>query len=643
MRFVVDASQTAGEISPLWFGHNLEHTRSCMWQGLSAQLIRNRKFAGMPQQHTGVSQDWVRIGPPQAWHIVELPPGPWDPGTTGETYTRHFDTSEAARERATRAHACGRQRIQAFQSGAPAGIGQDGLVLLAQRQYEVRVALLADRPLRVKVAILGSKPRPVWHEAQWTVTAERWAEEAFAFAAPQNDADARIEITFDGPGTLYVGAVSLLPAGTFYGLRPEVVALLKEISTPLLRWPGGNFADNYHWMDGLLPVDQRAPLRGHFQETLPHTHDFDMHEIGTDEFIALCREIGAEPFITINLGLEGPAEAAAWVEYCNGGPDTKWGRLRAERGHPEPYNVKYWSLGNEYGYGHMLGPNDPEGYRRVVTDCSAAMRAVDPSLEFTVCGIWWDEAWHREVLAKIGHVFENVSFHDYTRLMKEFEGEAGRSEFRRVAVEAPRAIFDQVRNVRNLVDAHAPADKPIGISFDEWNIWYAWYRPVGAAEGIYAASMLHHLCRDARGLGITLGAFFEPVNEGAIWVNPEGASLTAMGQVFRLLKAHQSRQLIRLQGMDPGDDMDVVASLGGAAGDLLVSLVNRSPDQSHEVELSFLKQGAVRQCEGSMLSSPDFLPASVFTETQLKAQVGNGSGVSITMPPHSVALVRASF
>lgn len=640
MRLTVDSSETVGIISPLWFGHNLEHTRSCMWRGLSAQLIRNRKFAGMPQQHSGAAQDWYRIGPPAAWHLVELPPTKWDPGTTGQTYTRHFDQSTAAQERASRAHACGRQRIQTFTPGIPAGIGQDGIHLEGGAGYEGRVALLADHPLRVSVSILSSTGA-AWHSSTLAV-GEAWQLETFSFVAPETDEDARIEITFDEPGALYVGAVSLLPEGHFHGLRPDVVALLKEISTPLLRWPGGNFADNYHWMDGLLPVDQRAPLRGHFQETLPHTHDFDMHELGTDEFIALCREIGAEPFITINLGLEGPAEAAAWVEYCNGGPETKWGQLRAERGHPAPYNVKYWSLGNEYGYGHMLGPNDPEGYRRVVTECASLMRAVDPSLNFTVCGIWWDEAWHEEVMAKIGSSFENVSFHDYTRLMREFEGEAGCAEFRRVAVEAPAAIFNQVANVRKLVDAHAPQGKPIGISFDEWNVWYAWYRNVGVAEGIYTGSMLHNFCRQAQALGITMGAFFEPVNEGAILVRPDGAELTAMGQVFRLLKAHQNRAGIVLAAMDPKGDLDAVASYDRAARDVCVSLINRSLDRALDVELRFPSAVAGEQARGTLLSSADFLPGSRFMENPLASEVLGDGGMCVSLPPCSVALLRVA-
>ena len=639
LRFSIDTGEVAGEISPLWFGHNLEHTRSCVWQGLSAQLVRNRKFAGMPQQHTGVAEDWYRIGPREAWHLVELAPGHWDPGTTGAPYTRHFDSSLDT----SRAHDCGHQRIQTFKDGAPAGIGQTGLSLVAGKQYEGQVALLIEQDMAVKVTIQGSQAHEPWCEVDFHLVPGQWSEATFAFVAPQSDADARLEITFTQAGVLYVGAASLLPAGHFHGLRPDVVELLKQISVRILRWPGGNFADNYHWKDGLLPVDQRAPLRSHFHETLPHTHDYDMHEIGTDEYIALCREIGAEPFITINLGMEGPLEATQWVEYCNGAPDTEWGRLRAERGHPEPYNVKYWSLGNEYGYGHMLGPNDPEGYRMVVTQCAAGMRAVDPSLVFTVCGIWWDEAWHREVLAKIGDCFDYVSFHDYTRLMKDFTGQAGKDEFRRVTATAPAAIFEQVGRVRELVDRFAPAGRQIGISFDEWNVWYAWYRPVGVVEGIYTASMLHQFCRQARRLGISLGAFFEPVNEGAIWVKPEQAGLTAMGQTFALLKTHQNNQLILVAAADPAGNVDVVASLDDASGDVWVSLVNRSADEDCPVELSFrggAGAGNVMMAEAVLLSSPTFLPESVFDETRLDVTMRNGAEARLTLPRHSIAMVR---
>lgn len=121
-------------------------------------------------------------------------------------------------------------------------------------------------------------------------------------------------------------------------------------------------------------------------ETQPFTHGYDMHEIDTDDFIALCREIGAEPFLTINAAWDSPEVCAAWVEYCNGPAESKYGRLRAQRGHQEPYNVKWWSLGNEMGYGHMEGANTPDGYASLVETHARAMLKVTPDLKFVSSG-----------------------------------------------------------------------------------------------------------------------------------------------------------------------------------------------------------------------------------------------------------------
>ena len=142
------------------------------------------------------------------------------------------------------------------------------------------------------------------------------------------------------------GAVSLLPEGHFHGLRRDVVDRMKELGVSLLRWPGGNFAGEYRWQDMFLPVDMRAPLQAYTEdETQPYTHGYDMHEIDTDTFIALCREIGAEPYITLNPAWDTVEECAAWVEYCNVSADTPYGSLRASRGHREPYQVKKMVFG----------------------------------------------------------------------------------------------------------------------------------------------------------------------------------------------------------------------------------------------------------------------------------------------------------
>jgi len=105
-----------------------------------------------------------------------------------------------------------------------------------------------------------------------------------------------------------------------------------------------------------MSSNMRAPLQSYLGlETQPYTAGYDFHEINTDSFIMLCREIGAEPFITINPTWNTPEESAQWVEYCNGDETTEYGRERISRGFKEPFCVKFWSLGNEFSYGHMEG------------------------------------------------------------------------------------------------------------------------------------------------------------------------------------------------------------------------------------------------------------------------------------------------
>ena len=137
-------------------------------------------------------------------------------------------------------------------------------------------------------------------------------------------------------------------------MRKDVVECMRQLGIKILRWPGGNFSGEYNWKDGLLPADMRSPFESYLGiETQPHTFGYDFHEINTDDFCAVCREIGAEPFITINPVWNTPEESGQWVEYCKGDGNTEYGKLRIERGFKEPYNVQFWSLGNEFGYGHM--------------------------------------------------------------------------------------------------------------------------------------------------------------------------------------------------------------------------------------------------------------------------------------------------
>jgi len=625
----IDLTKTLGEISPLLFGHNLEHTRSCIWQGLSAELLQNRKFFGKPQLN-GVALDWYAIGPRKTFFTID----------GMNTYTRRYSDDIWHRW-----NELGCQRIYNGIEGTVCGIGQKDLPLQPGKEYDIRIALRVDRPITTSVSIGTQGMEKACFEASWDVEPDDWHEYSFRFEAQEGYRKACLEITFEQVGNLYIGAVSLLPAENFHGMRSDVIALLKEIGCSILRWPGGNFAGDYRWRDGLLPVDRRSPLSSFMQmETLPHTRGFDCHEIGIDEFIALCQEIGTEPFLTINPAWEGPEVSAAWVEYCNGSTNTTWGRLRAERGHPEPYKVKYWSLGNELGYGHMEGPNAPAAYAKHLRPHAEAMRAVDPTIELVSSGVWagaWaKEEWYTDVLADLGKVVDHISHHHYTGAhsgLGFFAGPLSDEEFRSVVNRPSKFIIEEIEQVRSKMNTYTPEGRSVGISFDEWNVWYAWYRIPGVIEGIHNASMLNVLCREAARLGVTIGCFFEPVNEGAIMVEPDKAYLPAGGKVFPVIKSHIGNRLIDLGPQDGETDVDATASYDENRGEIVVTLVNRNPCEGHKICFT-LNNGSFFEPQGICLSSPDFLPASDFEQSALSI-INSGNGMEFTLPKHSVARI----
>jgi len=189
-----------------------------------------------------------------------------------------------------------------------------------------------------------------------------------------------LRIEAAGRGKVWLDQVLLFPSDHVKGFDPDVVRLLKESKLPLLRFPGGNFASGYHWKDGIGPVDRR-PSRPN-----PAWYGIEYNHVGTDEMMAFCKAIGCEPMICINAGNGTPAEAAAWVEYCNGSTSTTYGALRAKNGHAKPYGLRYWEIGNELYGSWQVGSCDAATYAKRYKAFRAAMLKVDPKIRFIANG-----------------------------------------------------------------------------------------------------------------------------------------------------------------------------------------------------------------------------------------------------------------
>lgn len=323
-------------VSPYLFGSNLEHTRSCLYTGLSAQMVRNRKFAGKPTACEGCAMEWFPLGEQGVFSL-------------DEPYTRHGDGYHMKRTTE-----CNSVSIFNPCQGEPVGMGQHGIALSQGQPYLFGMVVKTQGSVEFTVSMTDRAGKAVYCRATSVGGGEEWTRLEVELTPQTADPDADLRVSWEKEGHVCVGAISLLPKDHFHGMRRDVVEAMKELGIKVLRWPGGNFAGEFNWMDGLLPADMRAPFQSYLGlETQPHTMGYDYSEVTTDDFIALCREIGAEPFITINPCWNTPEENAAWVEYCNGDTSTPYGKLRAQRGHQEPYNVQLWSLGNEFGYNHF--------------------------------------------------------------------------------------------------------------------------------------------------------------------------------------------------------------------------------------------------------------------------------------------------
>lgn len=219
---------------------------------------------------------------------------------------------------------------------------------------------------------------------------------------------------------LLVDRALLNPADAIDGIDPEIIELSKAWPVPLLRWPGGNFVSFYHWRDGVGSLDLRPTYPNHAWGGLEYGL------FGTDEFIIFCRHIGAEPHLTVNAGTGTPEEAAAWVEYCNGDISTPMGRLRAQNGHPEPYNVSLWEVGNEpFGFWQGGYHGSDENARRF-PEFARVMDAASPipltliasgsGFDFSEGGLGYDyvtadRRWHTKLLEAAADRIDYISLH----------------------------------------------------------------------------------------------------------------------------------------------------------------------------------------------------------------------------------------
>ncbi|KAL0947978.1 hypothetical protein HGRIS_010604 [Hohenbuehelia grisea] len=242
------------------------------------------------------------------------------------------------------------------------------------------------------------------------------------------------------------------------GYRKDVLQALKDLKVPIVRYPGGNFVSSYRWQDGIGPKELR-PRRPELAWLTEESNQF-----GTDEFIAWCRELGAEPFICLNMGTGTLEDALAWLEYCNSASNTFYANLRRKNGHEEPYSVKYWALGNEVWGPWQVGQMEAQDYAKKAYQWAKALRLLDPSIKIISCGETGYADWDRVILRKLAPVVDFHSVHIYTvsegKHLVNVMGPAAAEK----ALEITQSLIDLAKIEGNL-------SKSLTVCFDEWNVW----------------------------------------------------------------------------------------------------------------------------------------------------------------------------
>jgi alpha-N-arabinofuranosidase len=427
-------------------------------------------------------------------------------------------------------------------------------------------------------------------------------------------------------GGLYVGEDSEIPH--VGGIRLDVVEALRALDIPNLRWPGGCFADEYHWRDGIGPKDRRPVMvNTHWGGVEENNH------FGTHEFMALCELLGAEPYISGNVGSGTVREMSEWVEYLTRDGDSPMARLRKANGRDEPWRVRFWGLGNEaWGCGgNMTAEHYAQEARRYGTYCRD--HGGNELYKIAAGANGTDYAWTETLMKQLGHlgcrhipstVYHALSVHHYTLTGPTWDDKGsatdfGTDEYYTTMVAAAR-IEEVLAGHVAVMDCYDPS-RSVGLVLDEWGTWFDvepgtdpgfLYQQNTLRDALVASTHFDVFHRHAGRLVMANIAQTVNVLQAVILTDPVSNALvlTPTYHVFRMNRGHQDATSLRvdlrtaLPSRPVGDTTLTTVSMSASRRDgrLLISLSNLDAADSADVEID-LRGGSVEAVEALILTS----------------------------------------
>jgi len=623
VRVRIDAAKGGAPISPYVYGQFIEHLGRCIYGGLWAEMLEDRKFY------------YPVTGEAPAWEMFQPGPRSWDgAGVPYELLLRSpwmiYGDEKAVTMVREGAFAGEHSPRIALSGGSAQGLVQERLGLQDGREYVGSVVLSADASAApVEVSLAWSGGGTARQTVALTSLGTGFVKHALRFRSGGTTDNGRIEIVSRGKGALTIGAVSLMPADNVLGWRKDTLALLRELDSPVYRWPGGNFVSGYDWKDGIGDRDRRPPRKN------PAWKGIEPNDVGLHEFMDLMREIGSEPYVAVNTGAGGPEAAAALVEYANGAATTPMGRKRAENGSSRPFGVRLWAVGNEmYGdwqIGHMPLEKYVEKHRKVVD----AIRAVDPKVEPVAVGAVGD--WSRTMLGSAASHMTYVSEHLYWQDRPDVPAHVAQAVdgIRKVA-EAHRAYRREVASLKG---------RDVRIALDEWNYWYGpnEYGELGTRyflqDGLGIAAGLHELFRNSD--LFYMANYAQTVNViGAIKTTATAAEMEATGLALALYRRHFGSLPLAVEGVPA--PLDVAAAWTADRSTLTVAAVNPG-GKTRRLKLDLAGAALAGTARRFVMTGPDRwshnAPGRARGVTIAESSLAEG-GDALDVPPLSVVIHR---
>jgi alpha-N-arabinofuranosidase len=555
---------------------------------------------------------------------------------------------------------------------SPRGLGQSGIGIARGKRYEGYLYLSGDPGAKVEVSLVWGAGEKDRQTVELAAPTSGWKRVPFSFSPSASSTDARFEIVGTGSGRFRVAAVSLMPSDNIHGWRADTTAIARSLQSGMWRLPGGNFLSDWDWHGAIGPRDKRAPMYDEAWSAM------QPNDIGMDEWMELTRIVGVEPYITVNAGLGDENSAAEEVEYLNGPVTSEWGAKRAANGHPQPYGVKYWNIGNEpYGW-WQIGKTSLDYFMLKHNRFAAAMRAVDPSIVLIGSGAMPDQLHPRDAkenasLESIQHKFGTEEDWTGGLFAKAWGNFAGVTEhWYDRAEERPNAPAD----AELLEFARSPSND-VRMKAEEWHIYeqrfpaikkdriflaideYAYMaRPANLKSSLAYSMVLNEMLRHSNFM--KMAAF--TTGASTMDITPTGAVLNATGEVFNLYGEHFGAGTIplaidgnspqpapqypvgfshpKVRAGSPTYPLDIVAGLSPDGRSLRIAVVNATYERQrfHMRLLNLKTSGAGRQwlLSGKSVAAENKVglpPAVTISEKRVPPL-----GSEIAVPPISTAI-----